>query len=153
ELADAADAITSARFRDPTLVVRSKPDRTPVTEADTAVEAMVRDRLASDRPQDRVFGEELGHGDGRGGVARLATSRRWIVDPIDGTKSYARGAPVWATLLALEDDGEIVLGVVSAPALGSRWWAIRGSGAFRDGAPIHVSEVGRIEDAHLAYDS
>jgi histidinol-phosphatase len=150
ELADAADAVTLAHFRDPDLVVRTKPDLTPVTEADTAVETMLRERLAAARPGDGVYGEELG-GDTSAGVR--ATGRRWIVDPIDGTKSYARGVPVWATLLALEDAGEIALGVVSAPALGARWWAARGGGARRDGATIHVSAVARLQDAHLAYDS
>jgi histidinol-phosphatase len=145
-LADAADAITVARFRDPSLLVSTKPDLTPVTEADTAVEEMLRSRLAAARPGDAVYGEELG-GDASESI------RRWIVDPIDGTKSYARGVPVWATLLALEVAGEIALGVVSAPALGSRWWAARGAGAWRDGAAIRVSGVARIEDAHLAYDS
>jgi histidinol-phosphatase len=92
-----------------------------------------------------VFGEEFGSS-GRG-------SRRWIVDPIDGTKGYARGIPVWATLLALEVDGDVVLGVVSAPALGARWSAARGLGAHRNGDPVAVSSVARVEDAHLAYDS
>src|SRR5207253_47519 len=133
------------RFRADDLVVETKPDLTPVTEADTAVEAMLRERLERDRPGDAILGEELGTtGAGR---------RRWIVDPIDGTKGYARGIPVWATLIALEVDGELVVGVVSAPALGSRWSAARGAGAQRDGEPVTVSKVARIEDAHLAYDS
>jgi histidinol-phosphatase len=144
-LADAADGLTLARFRALDLIVDTKPDLTPVTEADRAVEEMIRSRLARDRPGDAVLGEEFGtHGSG---------PRRWIVDPIDGTKSYARGIPVWATLIALEEHGEVVLGVVSAPALGVRWWAARGSGAYRDGGRIGVSKVARIEDAHLAYDS
>jgi len=113
------------------------------------VEAAVRARLAAARPDDAVFGEELGEAPGAAG----AGTRRWIVDPVDGTKSFARGIPVWATLLALEDAGRIVLGVVSAPALGARWWAARGAGAFRDGTPVRVSSVTRVEDAHLAYDS
>jgi len=146
DLADLADVITTARFRAHDLVVDTKPDLTPVTEADRAAEAAIRDRLRAARPGDGVIGEEGGTTDGD-------SRRRWIIDPIDGTKGYARGIPVWATLLALEVDGEAVVGVVSAPALGTRWWASRGSGAFRDGDPIRVSEVARIEDAHLAYDS
>jgi histidinol-phosphatase len=133
------------RFRARDLVVETKPDLTPVTEADRAVEAMVRDRIERERPGDAVLGEELG--------AVGAGNRRWIVDPIDGTKGYARGIPVWATLLALEVDGDLVAGVVSAPALGARWWAARGAGAHRDGEAVTVSKVARIEDAHLAYDS
>src|SRR5947208_3114688 len=115
------------RFRARDLVVETKPDLTPVTEADRAVEDMVRTVLARARPADVVLGEEQGQ-QGRGGA-----SRRWVVDPIDGTKGYARGLPVWATLLALEHQGRMELGVVSAPALGARWWASRGGGAFRDG--------------------
>jgi histidinol-phosphatase len=144
-LADAADDLTMRRFRAHDLVVDTKPDLTPVTEADRAVEEMIRGRLAEDRPDDTVLGEEFGV-TGRG-------AHRWIVDPIDGTKGYARGIPVWATLIAVEHDGVLVAGVVSAPALGARWWAARGAGAFRDGTPIAVSKVERIEDAHLAYDS
>jgi histidinol-phosphatase len=133
------------RFRARDLKVETKPDLTPVTEADRAVEEMIRDELARDRPGDAVLGEEFGTtGTGR---------RRWIVDPIDGTKGYARGIPVWATLIGLEVDGDLVAGVVSAPALGSRWSAARGHGAQRDGEPVTVSKVARIEDAHLAYDS
>ena len=133
------------RFRARDLTVETKPDLTPVTEADRAVEEMIRDELARDRPGDAVLGEEFGTtGTGR---------RRWIVDPIDGTKGYARGIPVWATLIGLEVDGDLVAGVVSAPALGSRWSAARGHGAQRDGEPVTVSKVARIEDAHLAYDS
>jgi histidinol-phosphatase len=134
-----------SKFRARDLVVDTKPDLTPVTEADRAVEAMIRDRLERDRPGDAVLGEEFGTtGTGH---------RRWIVDPIDGTKGYARGIPVWATLIALEIDGELGAGVVSAPALGSRWSAARGHGARRDGEPVTVSKVAVIEDAHLAYDS
>ena len=133
------------RFRARDLAVETKPDLTPVTEADRAVEVMIRDRLERDRPGDAVVGEEFG--------TTGAGHRRWIVDPIDGTKGYARGIPVWATLIGLEVDGDLVAGVVSAPALGSRWSAARGHGARRDGEPVTVSTVARIEDAHLAYDS
>jgi histidinol-phosphatase len=130
------------RFRAHDLHVETKPDLTPVSEADRAVEEAVRGRLAVDRPQDGVLGEETGE-------TGAGASRRWIIDPIDGTKSYVRGVPVWATLLALEVEGEVVVGVVSAPALGRRWWAARGTGAFADGDRIHVSEVDAIEDAHV----
>jgi histidinol-phosphatase len=149
-LADAADAIAMARFRATDLVVETKPDLTPVTEADRAVEEMLRSRLAESRPDDAVLGEEFG---ATGSATSAASGRRWIVDPIDGTKSYARGIPVWATLIALEVDGDLVAGVVSAPALGARWSGARGLGARRDGDPVSVSKVGRVEDAHLAFDS
>src|SRR5205823_11205530 len=124
ELADAADALTLPRFRATDLRVETKPDLTPVTDADHAVERMVRERVARDRPGEGVLGEE--EGDDGGAV-------RWIVDPIDGTRNYLRGIPIWATLVALERDGEVVVGVVSAPALGRRWWASRGGGAFVGG--------------------
>ncbi|HEX5586721.1 MAG TPA: histidinol-phosphatase [Acidimicrobiia bacterium] len=148
-LADRADAITLRRFRATDLVVETKPDLTPVTEADRAAEASLRSYLATTRPDDAVLGEEAGEVLGATGDR----ARRWVIDPIDGTKGYARGIPVWATLIALEQDGVPVVGVVSAPALGARWWAASGLGAHRDGAPIAVSGVARIEDAHLAYDS
>jgi histidinol-phosphatase len=142
DLADAADAIALGRFRAHDLLVETKPDLTPVTEADSAVEEAVRAALGRKRPDDAVVGEELGvRGEGR---------RRWIVDPIDGTRNYSRGIPVWATLLALEEEGELRLGVVSAPALGRRWWAERDGGAFADGDPVRVSAVARIEDAVLS---
>jgi histidinol-phosphatase len=145
QLADRADAITMAAFPRPDLAVETKPDRTPVSEADRAVEEAVRKALAEDRPGDRVVGEELGDtGDG---------PRRWIIDPIDGTKNFVRRNPVWATLLALEVDGAMQVGVVSAPALGRRWWAERGGGAWMsDGGtrPISVSKVGLLADAHLS---
>jgi histidinol-phosphatase len=153
-LADAADAITMARFRATDLVVETKPDLTPVTEADRAVEELLRARLAEARPGDAVLGEEFGATAGRAEDAVDAGGGRcWIVDPIDGTKSYARGIPVWATLIALEVEGDLVAGVVSAPALGARWSGARGLGAQRDGDAVSVSKVARLEDAHLAYDS
>jgi histidinol-phosphatase len=144
ELADAADAVTMRHFRAHDLVVETKPDLTPVTEADRAVELALRDALEHARPGDAVLGEELGAGS-------VGARRRWIIDPVDGTKGYARGLPVWATLLALESDGELVLGVVSAPALGVRWWARRGGGTFRNGDLVRVSDVARLEDAQLSY--
>jgi histidinol-phosphatase len=131
------------RFRASDLLVETKPDLTPVTEADRAVECAIRRRLARDRPDDGILGEEHG-GTGPGG-------RRWIVDPIDGTRNYSRGIPVWATLIALEEESGLQLGVVSAPALGCRWWAGRGTGAFVNGEPIRVSRVGRVEDAVLCF--
>lgn len=135
--------MTLRRFRAEDLHVDTKPDLTPVSEADHAAEQLIRERLASARPGDAVHGEEFGS-DGGG-------ARRWIIDPIDGTKNYVRGVPVWATLLALEEDGELRVGVVSAPALGHTWWAVRGGGAFGDGRPIGVSQVAAVEDAHLCY--
>ena len=146
ELADAADAITLARYRAIDLVVATKPDLTPVSEADRAAEEAMRARIDRERPGDGVVGEELGETPGTSG-------RRWILDPIDGTKNYVRGVPVWGTLIALERDGEIVVGVASAPALDRRWWAARGTGAFADGAPIRVSRVRAIEDALLCFTS
>jgi histidinol-phosphatase len=149
ELADLADSITLARFRAADLVVETKPDLTPVTEADTAVERAVRARLAELRPGDAVVGEEYGDTGGSDG------GRRWIIDPIDGTKNYVRGIPVWGTLLALHEGDQATIGVVSAPALNRRWWASAGAGAFAaDGlseAPrrLHVSAVRALEDAQL----
>ena len=144
-LADAADALTLARFRAQDLVVSQKPDLTPVSDADLAVEDAVRTLLAQDRPDDAVLGEE--HGTTGSGP------REWVIDPIDGTKSFVRGVPVWATLIALRVDGVTQVGVVSAPALGRRWWAARGGGAFANGEPIHVSQVAKIADASLSYSS
>jgi histidinol-phosphatase len=149
-IADAADAITTERFGASDLLVVSKPDLTPVTDADTAVERAVRDMLSAERPEDAVSGEEFG-ADGSG-------PRRWVVDPIDGTKNFVRGVPVWATLIALLDADDPVVGVVSAPALGRRWWAARGAGAW---ATVHgasprrlsVSRVSALEDASLSYAS
>ena len=133
------------RFGAADLVVETKPDTTPVSEADRAVEEMVRDRLGAERPGDAVVGEEFG--------AEGSGARRWIVDPVDGTMSYVRGVPIWATLLALEVDGEMRLGIASAPAMRRRWWAARGEGAFANGSPIRVSQVAAIEDALMCYTS
>jgi histidinol-phosphatase len=141
-LADAADAISLPLFGTE-LAVERKPDLTPVTIADRAVEAELRRLLAEARPEDAILGEE----EGRSGTGR----RRWLVDPIDGTRNFTRRIPVWATLVALEEDGLVRLGVVSAPALGRRWWAERGSGAFADGTRIHVSTIAAIEDAVLCF--
>jgi histidinol-phosphatase len=136
-LADAADAITLDRFRALDLAVDTKPDRTPVTDADRATEKRVRDLIARERPGEGVLGEEFGD-DG--------SATRWIVDPIDGTMNFLRGVPVWATLLAFERDGRVEVGLVSAPALGRRWWALRGEGTWANGARCRVSQVARIED-------
>ena len=122
---------------------RRSPTRTPVTEADRAVETELRAILARERPADAILGEEEGElGSG---------PRRWVIDPIDGTRNYSRGVPVWATLIALEEDGRVVVGVVSAPALHRRWWAERGGGAHANGDRVHVSAVRRIEDAVLSF--
>ena len=137
ELADAADAITMGRFRAADLHVETKPDLTPVSEADRAAEEAIRALVARRRGGEGVLGEELGD-DG--------TPHRWIVDPIDGTRTYVRGVPVWGTLLALEREGRIELGLVSAPALRRRWWASAGEGAWADGERCRVSGIGRIED-------
>jgi len=150
ELADAADAITMQRFGAADLVVEAKPDLTPVSDADRAVEEAIRARLAVDRPDDAISGEEFGSG-GSG-------PRRWVVDPIDGTKNFVRDVPVWATLIALLDGDDPVVGVVSAPALARRWWAARGTGAwgtFAGGEPrrLSVSRVATLADASLSYAS
>lgn len=148
ELADAADAITRDRFRAVDLAVSLKPDRTHVTDADKAVEQAIRVHLESQRPADSIYGEEFGTvGDSR---------RQWIIDPIDGTANFLRGVPVWSTLIALAIDGTPVLGVVSMPALGRRWWAATGRGAFTrdlDGGErrIRVSDVGELEHASVAF--
>jgi histidinol-phosphatase len=146
ELAEIADQLTMSRYGAGDLVVETKPDLTPVTDADRAVEEAITEQLASARPRDAIVGEELGEsltGDG---------ARRWIVDPIDGTKNYMRGIPIWATLLALADGPEIVLGVASAPRLRRRWWAVRGAGAFAsDGCRLSVSRVARLDDAQLLW--
>lgn len=147
-LADAADGITRARFLASDLVVDRKPDRTPVTDADTAVEDAVRAVLAQLRPDDEILGEE------RGGT--IGAGRTWVLDPIDGTKNFLRGVPAWATLIALVDGGVPVVGVVSAPALGRRWWASAGEGAWvaAEGAVaprrLRVSAVGQLADAYLS---
>ena len=141
ELADLADSISLPRFRASDLRVETKPDLTPVTDADRAVERALRERIAAARPNDVVVGEEEGAADG---------AVRWILDPIDGTKNFSRGMPVWATLIALERDGELTVGVVSAPALGRRWWAERGAGAFADTGPLHVSAIAEIGDAAVS---
>jgi histidinol-phosphatase len=147
-LADAADEITAARFRANDLTVGRKPDRTPVTDADLAVEDRVRELLAQRRPGDEVAGEE------RGGT--VGAGRTWLIDPIDGTKNFLRRVPAWGTLIALLVDGTPVAGVASAPALGRRWWAADGYGAWTsavgtdDPWRISVSEVDDLGDAYVS---
>ena len=149
-LADAADAISLERFRALDLKVETKPDRSPVTDADKAVEAALKGILASERPNDALIGEEYGN--------TGESNRTWIIDPIDGTANYMRGVPVWASLIALAVDGKPVVGVVSAPALGRRWWAAPESGAHTsdiDGSvrPLAVSGIGDLEHASLSYNN
>ncbi|MEU5158236.1 histidinol-phosphatase [Streptomyces sp. NPDC020875] len=154
-LADAADAATTARFRALDLKVETKPDMTPVSEADRAAEELIRGQLQRARPRDAILGEEYG--------VQGTGPRRWVIDPIDGTKNYVRGVPVWATLISLtaqDDDGvyQPVVGVVSAPALGRRWWAAKGSGAYTgrsltSATPLRVSRVSRLADASFGYSS
>ena len=149
-MADNADSITMNRFKALDLKVDSKPDLTPVSDADVAVEDAIRRTLKTARPRDAVHGEER-EDTGWG-------PRRWVIDPIDGTKNFVRGVPVWATLIGLMVDGKVVVGVVSAPALGRRWWASVGGGAFSgktllQGHPIGVSQVAELSDASLSYSS
>ena len=149
-LADAVEAITMPRFRAEDLLVEAKPDLTLVSDADRSAEEVIRAQLRRTRPRDAVEGEEFettGHG-----------PRRWVVDPIDGTHNFVRGVPVWATLIALVDDGRPVVGLVAAPALGRRWWAGEGIGAWTgrslsQARALRVSRVSRLEDASLSYSS
>lgn len=150
DLADRADAVTRARFGAVDLRVESKPDLTPVSDADTAVEDAVRAELAVRRPGDAVHGEE--------GVDTGSGPRRWVLDPVDGTKNFVRGVPVWATLIALMHGDDAVVGVVSAPALGRRWWGSLGGGAWlrvghADPVRLRVSGVGGLADASLSFSS
>jgi histidinol-phosphatase len=141
-LADAADEITMSRFLASDLVVDRKPDRTPVTDADTAVEDTVREILAELRPDDAILGEERGGSVGDG--------RTWVLDPIDGTKNFLRGNPVWGTLIALVDGGVPVVGVVSSPAMPRRWFASAGGGAWLGERRLRVSGVASLSDAYLS---
>lgn len=146
-LADAVERVTMPRFRAQDLTVDTKPDLTLVSDADRTAEEVIRAQLARSRPRDGVVGEEFG-ATGHG-------PRRWVVDPIDGTHNFVRGVPVWATLIALLDGDEPVVGLVAAPALGRRWWAARGTGAWAGRSltsahRISVSRVGRLADASLS---
>lgn len=147
---DMVDSLTMARFLAADLRVETKPDLTPVTDADRAAEELVRTQLKRTRPRDAVLGEEF--------EATGHSARRWVVDPIDGTKNFVRGVPVWATLLALVEDGEVVVGIVSAPALQRRWWAASGIGAWSGRSlsaarRLQVSAVSSLHDASLSYSS
>ncbi|WP_109508286.1 inositol monophosphatase family protein [Nocardioides speluncae] len=149
-LADDADSITQGRFKALDLHVMSKPDLTPVTDADKTVEEGIRRTLSRVRSRDAVVGEEHG--------TTGHSQRRWVIDPIDGTKNFVRGVPVWATLISLVVDDEVVLGVVSAPQLQRRWWASVGNGTWTGRSLLkatqcHVSDVRRLDDASLSYSS
>jgi len=149
-LADDADSISSDRFKALDLHVMTKPDLTPVSDADRAVEESIRRTLAKARSRDAITGEETG--------TTGTSSRRWIIDPIDGTKNYVRGVPVWATLISLAVEDEVVMSVVSAPQLGRRWWASQGQGSWSGkslmkASQLHVSDVRRLDDASFAYSS
>jgi histidinol-phosphatase len=149
QLADAADLISSSRYQSLDLVVTTKPDNTPVTDADRATERAIRNILSKTRPNDGLIGEEFGQSENLG-------SRYWVIDPIDGTQNFMRGVPTWATLIALVEDGEVVIGVASAPALTRRWHAAQGLGAylaFNGGPPrrISVSQVSEIKNASITY--
>jgi histidinol-phosphatase len=147
-IADQVDALTMDRFRAHDLAVETKPDHTPVSEADTAAEEFIREQLRRARWRDAILGEEYG--------ATGSAERRWIIDPIDGTKNYVRGVPVWATLIGLAVGDDVAVGLVSAPALGRRWWAAVGSGAWSGrslsaATRLSVSAVPRLSDASLSY--
>ena len=149
-LAGEADLISLDRFTALDLVVTTKPDRTPVTDADQAVERSIRNGILAARPDDSILGEEYGT-EGTG-------SRQWIIDPIDGTTNFLRGVPIWGTLIALAIDGVPVVGVVSSPALGKRWWAATGHGAWaqahgEEAKRIRVSGIDSLENAALSYNS
>lgn len=151
-----ADLVSLNRFQALDLQVTTKPDRTPVTDADEAVERVIRAAIVASRPEDGIYGEEMGSDhDGEG----PAPGRQWIIDPIDGTAGFSRGLPIWGTLLALAVDGEPVLGVVSAPALGKKWWAAKGHGAWTashahpEPAALSVSGVATLSDATISYNS
>jgi histidinol-phosphatase len=144
EAAQAAGAIALGYFRG-TFQVSHKADQSPVTQADREAEQAIVERLGAAFPEMGFLGEEYG--------AQGSQTRRWIVDPIDGTKNFVRGTPYWATLLALEEEGEVTLGVVHAPATGDLFWAQRGRGAFANGAPLRVSTVDRLTAATLVHSS
>ena len=145
EAADAADRVTLARFKAADLRVDTKSDASPVSDADRAAEQAIRSVIAATHPGDGILGEEFGETGG--------TGRRWIIDPIDATINYVRGVPVWGSLIAMEDADGIAVGVVSAPALHTRWWASRRGGAWHEAMPMHVSATSSLADAHLSFNS
>jgi histidinol-phosphatase len=150
KLADAADEISLARFRALDLRIESKPDASPVTDADRSVEERIRAILNRHRPEDAIIGEEFSN--------EGEAERTWIIDPIDGTANYLRGIPIWASLIALRVGNQITASVVSAPALGRRWWAQRGNGAFTkdiDGKvrAIGTSRISELSESSIAYNS
>jgi histidinol-phosphatase len=155
-LAAHADLISMRRFTAQDFTVTTKPDRTPVTEADQEVERAIREGITAARPHDAILGEEFGSTGEQDGEGR--PHRQWIIDPIDGTANFLRGVPIWGTLIALAIDGVPQVGVVSAPALGQKWWAATGHGAYtqRTGShesTIHVSKVSALSDAVVSYNS
>jgi histidinol-phosphatase len=148
-LADLADAITLDRYQSQDLVITTKPDNTPVTDADRAVETAIREALGTHRSSDGLVGEEFGSDKGSSG-------RYWVIDPIDGTKNFMRGVPTWATLIALvqvdaSGNEEVVVGIASAPALARRWAAAKGHGATVNNKKISVSKVSSLSDASISY--
>lgn len=149
-IADSVDPFTLANFAGQDFTIELKPDETPVTAVDREAELRIRTILDSRRRDDAIYGEEFG--------AKGGSARQWIIDPVDGTKNFIRDIPVWGTLIALVDDHKPVLGVVSAPALGMRWFAAKGDGAwkgraFRNAKRIHVSDRANLTDATLSYSS
>lgn len=149
-LADGVDRLTLARFQKHDFTVETKPDLTPVTDADKEAEQFIRGQLSRARTRDSILGEEFGE--------TGSSPRQWVIDPIDGTKNFVRGVPVWATLIALLDHGKPVVGVVSAPALQRRWWAAEGGGAYTGrslmkATKISVSGVNNLADASFSYSS
>ena len=149
-IADQVDPLTRTHFDAQDFEVETKPDLTPVTVADKEAERLIRDYLSRARTRDSVLGEEFG--------TTGHSPRQWVIDPIDGTKNFVRGVPVWATLISLVEDGEAVVGVASAPALGKRWWAVKGGGAWSGrslalAGRLRVSGVAALEDASLSYSS
>ena len=151
-----ADLISLDRFRAQNLVISTKPDRSPVTDADHAVENILRQAIQAARPDDSILGEEMGSDSH---IVGANQGRQWIIDPIDGTAGFLRGLPIWATLIALAFDGTPVVGVVSAPALGTRWYGAKGSGAFKkvtgrkEPTRLAVSQVSALQDATVSYNS
>ena len=159
-IGERADQISMARFLSQDLIIETKPDATPVTDADKATEKCIREILETERPNDGILGEEFGSD-------ITGKNRYWVIDPIDGTKSFLRGLPVWSTLVALievnadanDEKHEVVVGLVSSPALARTWFATKGGGAYttfatyKSGEPrkISVSKVSNIKDAHVGY--